>query len=57
MKKSELQAKLSDIHTLLTRALSAQTTDDRFESEQFLIKAEHKLNELEIQVAEEPDSN
>ena len=53
MKKTELLQKLSDIHLLLTQSMTLQAI--RAPGYVFLIAAENKLNNLETEIALEPD--
>lgn len=51
MKKSELQSKLRDIHTLITRSMIAAVEADRHISDDLLVDAEDELNDLENKIA------
>lgn len=55
MKKSELQSKLGDIHTPITRSMIAAVEADRHLCDDLLVDAEDKLNDLENKIALEPE--
>jgi len=54
MKKAELQQKLRDIHTILTRVMmTGKESGD--EIDELIDQAEEKLSDLENEIAAEPE--
>jgi len=55
MKKTALQSRLKEIHSLISKSMFAQNEADRDQSDEYLIEAEEELENLESEIALEAD--